>query len=115
MLNEELGELTSMQMPLVNVLELSKLEEHRPYAGRYPGRPLESRVAMASAFITKAVYNMSITGVLLDQLETDPALRSICGWERRGHVPSESTFSRAFDEFAKSPLPERVHQAIYEI
>ena len=102
MLNEELGELNSMQMPLVNVLEISKLEEHRPYAGRYPGRPLESRVAMARAFIAKAVYNMSTTCVLLDRLETDPALRRICGWERRGHVPSESTFSRTFDKFVKS-------------
>jgi hypothetical protein len=27
-------------------------------------------------------------------------------------VPSESTFSRSFDEFAASQLPERVHQSI---
>jgi hypothetical protein len=59
MMSEELGELTSLQMQWVNVLEVSKLEEHLPYAGRYPGRPPESRVAIARAFVAKAVYNMS--------------------------------------------------------
>jgi len=112
MMSEELGELTSLQMQWVNVLEVSKLEEHLPYAGRYPGRPPESRVAIARAFVAKAVYNMSTTRILLDRLETDPSFRRICGWERRGDVPSESTFSRAFDEFAASQLPERVHQSI---
>jgi len=114
MMSEELGELTSLQMQLVNVLEVSKLEEHLPYAGRYPGRPPESRVAIARAFVAKAVYNMSTTRILLDRLETDPSLRRICGWERRGDVPSESTFSRAFDEFSASQLPERVHQSIID-
>lgn len=27
-------------------------------------------------------------------------------------VPDEATFSRAFDEFAKAKLPERVHEAL---
>ncbi|MFT7389634.1 MAG: hypothetical protein ACI8VC_002903 [Candidatus Endobugula sp.] len=47
MMSEELGELTSLQMQWVNVLEVSKLEEYLPYADRYPGRPPESRVAIA--------------------------------------------------------------------
>ena len=114
MMSEKLGELTSLQMQLVNVLEMSKLEEHLSYAGRYPGRPPESRAAIARAFVAKAVYNMSTTRLLLDRLETDPSLRRICGWERRGDAPSESTFSRAFDEFAASQLPERVHQFIID-
>lgn len=112
MMNEELGQLTCLQMQLVNVLEMSKLEEHLPYTGRYPGRPPESRVSIARAFVAKAVYNMSTTRLLLDRLDTDPSLRRICGWERRGQVPSESTFSRSFAEFAASQLPERIHQSI---
>lgn len=114
MIWEELGELTQKQKLLVNVLELAKLEEHLPYAGRFPGRPCEDRIAIARAFVTKMLYNMPTTRLLLDRLETDPTLRRLCGWERKEDVPSESTFSRAFAEFAESHLPERVHQALIE-
>jgi len=115
MIWDELGELTAKQKQLINVLEVARLEEHLPsYTGRYPGRPPEDRVAIARSFVTKMVYNMPTTRVLLDRLESDPTIRRLCGWERREDVPSESTFSRAFDEFAKSRLPERVHQALIE-
>jgi hypothetical protein len=114
MIWEELGELTEKQKLLVSVLELAKLEEHLPGAVRWPGRPLEDRVAIARAFVAKMVYDMATTRILLDRLETDPTVRRLCGWERREDVPSESTFSRAFAEFAESRLPERVHQALIE-
>ncbi len=114
MIQNELGELTVRQKQLINVLEVARLEEHLPGTGQYPGRPPEDRVAIARAFVTKMLYNMSTTRMLLDRLESDPTLRRLCGWERREAVPSESTFSRAFDEFAKSRLPERVHQALIE-
>ncbi len=110
----ELGELTAKQKQLINVLEVAKLEEHLPYAGGYPGRPLEDRVAIARAFVAKMVYNMATTRLLLDRLESDPTIRRLCGWERKEDVPSESTFSRAFDEFAQSRLAERVHEALIE-
>jgi hypothetical protein len=38
-------------------------------------------------------------------------LRRICGFEYK-ILPSESTFSRAFEEFANSKLPQRVHEAL---
>jgi hypothetical protein len=41
-----------------------------------------------------------------------PNLRRLCGWERTAQVPSEATFSRAFDEFAALDLPGRVHEAL---
>ena len=110
----ELGELTAKQKQLINVLEAARLEEHIPYMGSYPGRPLEDRIAIARAFVTKMVYSMATTRVLLDRLESDPTIRQLCGWERREDVPSESTFSRAFDELAKSRLSERVHQVLIE-
>jgi hypothetical protein len=112
MIWNELGELTAKQKQLVSTLEIAKLEEHLPYAGKYPGRPLEDRIAIARAFVTKMVYNMTTTRILLDRLESDPTVRRLCGWERREGVPSESTFSRAFSEFAQSRLPERVHKAL---
>lgn len=114
MIWDELGELTAKQKQLVTVLEVTRPEEHFPNAGRYPGRPLEDRVAIARAFVTKMVYNMATTRILLDRLESDRTIRRICGWERREDVPSESTFSRAFDEFAESCLPQRLHQVLIE-
>ncbi len=114
LMEEELGELTDKQKLLVKVLEQIKLEVYFPYAGRFPGRPQEDRVAIARAFVAKMVYNMATTRLLLDRLTSDPMVRRLCGWERKGEVPSESTFSRAFAEFAKSRLPERVHQALIE-
>ncbi|MCP3918641.1 MAG: transposase, partial [bacterium] len=49
---------------------------------------------------------------LLDRLDSDVKLRRVCGWEKKAEVPSESTFSRAFAEFARTRLPERVHEAL---
>lgn len=114
MIRRELGELTHKQKQLVSVLELIRLEEHIPYTGAFPGRPEASRVAIARAFVTKMVYDMSTTRILLERLESDPAIRRICGWERSAEVPSEATFSRAFDEFSANHLPERIHQAVIE-
>lgn len=113
-LQEELGELTDKQKQLVEVLELVQLEAHLPYVGRVPGRPPESRSAIARAFIAKAVYNMPTTEVLRDQLVSNIKLRRLCGWEKKNDVPSSATFSRAFAEFAKTQLAERVHTAMIE-
>lgn len=110
-LTEELGPLTAKQQELVSTLEMLRIEEFI-YSGRgFPGRPAQDRTAIARAFVAKMIYNMPTTRALLDRLETDIALRRICGWERKNDVPDEWTFSRAFAEFAKSRLPERVHEA----
>ena len=110
-LTEELGPLTAKQQELVSTLEMMRIEEFI-YSGRgFPGRPAQDRTAIARAFVAKMVYNMPTTRALLDRLETDRVLRRICGWERKNDVPDEWTFSRAFAEFAKSRLPERVHEA----
>jgi len=45
-------------------------------------------------------------------LSADKILRRLCGWQRAGEVPSESTFSRAFAAFAASGLPSRLHEAL---
>lgn len=111
-LQGELGELTDKQKQLVEVLELVQIETHLSYVGRVPGRPPESRSAIARAFVAKAVYNMPTTEVLLDHLESNVRLRRLCGWEKKSDVPSSATFSRAFAEFAESQLAERVHAAV---
>ena len=55
---------------------------------------------------------MPTTRALLDRLETDIALRRICGWERKSDISAEWTFSRAFAEFSQSQLPERIHESL---
>ena len=113
-LQEGLGDLSKKQQQLIEVLELAQIERHIPYVGRVPGRPTEDRCAIARAFVAKAVYNMATTESLLDRLDSDIKLRRLCGWERKEDIPSASTFSRAFAEFAESQLAEQVHAAIIE-
>ncbi|SER04110.1 Transposase domain [Nitrosomonas sp. Nm51] len=61
------------------------------------------------------VCNIPTTRMLLDRLAGDITLRRICGWERINDVPHESTFSRAFDEFSRSRLPQPVHKTFIRI
>ncbi len=113
-LEDELGPLTSKQQELVTTLELVRIEAFVGSRRGYPGRPVQNRSAIARAYAAKMVYNMTTTRMLLDRLATDVALRRICGWERQQDVPNESTFSRAFAEFARLQLPERVHAAFIQ-
>jgi len=110
-LSEELGPLTGKQQELVTTLEVVRIEEFIYSSQGFPGRPPQDRTAIARAFVAKTIYNMPTIRALLDRLETDSALRRICGWERKNDVPDEWTFSRAFAEFSASQLPERVHEA----
>ena len=67
---------------------------------------------MARAFVGKAVYNQPHTRATIEALRASPIFRRLCGFVRRSDVPSESTFSRAFAEFARMGLGERVHEAL---
>lgn len=113
-LSEELGEGTAKRQQLVMILEVIRVEDHLPSALGLVGRPLSDRAALARAFVAKMVYLLPTTRALLDRLACDIALRRICGWEKPAEVPSESTFSRAFDEFAHAQLPQRVHEALIQ-
>jgi transposase len=113
-LREQLGDFTSKQQQLIEVLEITQIEAHIPYTGRGRGRPSKDRRAIARAFIAKAVYNMSTTEILLDRLESDIKLRRVCGWEQIRDLPSRSTFSRAFAEFAEYELTQKAHAQIID-
>jgi len=105
--------LTERLKQLVGILEVLRIEEHvRPGWRQWMGRMRLDRRPMARAFVAKAVYNLPTTELLLDMLHNQPSLRRICGWERRSEIPSLSTFSRAFAEFAAESLGDRVHQAL---
>ena len=58
------------------------------------------------------MWNFARTRDLLDRLAHDAALRRLCGWEKAADVPHESTFARAFAEFAASELPQTIHAAL---
>ena len=111
-LEEELGEMTEKEQKLVTILELIRIERFTALSRSLRGRPPKERAAVARAFVAKAVYNMPTTRILLGRLVCDKKLRRICGWEQKGEIPSESTFSRAFAEFSGSQLPACVHQTM---
>lgn len=113
-LSEELGPLTVKQQELVTTLELLRIEEFICTPRGFPGRPSQDRAAIARSFVAKMVYNLPTTRSLLDRLAADSTLRRLCGWECKNRVPDEWTFSRAFAEFARSHLPERVHEALIQ-
>jgi hypothetical protein len=113
-LREEVEPMTELLGRLVTILDVIGLESFVPDPPRGTGRPREDRRALARAFVAKAVLGISTTSALIERLAVDKSLRRILGWERRAQVPSESTFSRAFAEFAQGGLPDRMHAALIE-
>jgi hypothetical protein len=114
MLRETVGPLTERHERLVTVLDVARIESFVQMWPGLPGRPLADRHALARAFVAKAVLNLPTTLALIDRLAADAALRRLCGFDGRSAVPSESTFSRAFAEFAQNGLPVRVHEALIQ-
>ena len=112
LLEEELGPLTKKQLQLIAILEMVRIEKFIPDRSGYEGMPPKTRAAIARSFVAKMVYNMATTRALWERLCSDKNLRRICGWENSRQISSESTFSRAFDEFAESELAQRVHEAL---
>lgn len=108
------GVLNDKQKHLIKILELVCVEKFILTFYGCNGRPPEDRRAIARAYIAKMVYDLKTTRDLLDMLESSSNFRRICGWNRASEVPSESTFSRAFSEFADTALPHRIHEALIE-
>ena len=106
--------LTPKLEQIIRAFEFTQIElavyRDRGYAqGRGVGQPEADRCALACAFLAKAVLDLKTTRALIDRLQADSKLRRLCGFDLRHALPSESTFSRAFDEFAASELLQRVH------
>ncbi len=111
-LEEELDPLTQKQQQLIEILELVRIEQFVPIYDGWGGRPQKPRRAIARSFLAKMVYNIETTTMLIERLKSDKNLRRICGWENSRQIPSESTFSRAFEEFAVMSLPSLVHEQL---
>ncbi len=115
-LAETLGPLNKNHRRMIAVIDLAPPEAFVHCNSRHsPGRPQQSRTAIARAFIAKAVYNLSTTRALIDRVQNDPVLRRLCGWETVRQIPSEATFSRSFAAFAEHRIPERIHEALIKV
>ncbi len=112
MLEKRCGELSNEHKNLISVLELIRVEDFLPSTKFNFGRPCKDRPAISRAFIAKMVLKIPNTKQLLRLLKVDKSLKIICGWEETNKLPSESKFSRVFNEFSHSSLPDRVHQAL---
>jgi len=130
--------MTAKQKQLITILEIVQVENYvKTPELQWLGRKLAERYPIARAFVAKAVYKFPTTRALMEGLNTMPNLRSICGFSGSGFktvktkrkeggkwiverkqestLPSEATFSRAFAEFAKSELGDRVFNALVSL
>jgi hypothetical protein len=106
------GALTPKLEKVIHILEWVWIEEFVAASWCGVGRPPHERAWLANAFVAKAVLGLTTTIGLIERLTIDRALRRICGFALCKKLPSEATFSRAFDEFAEGRLAERVHEAL---
>jgi len=88
-LEEEMGELDAKARQLVAILEMIPLARFVPASRGWIGRPCKDRLAIASAFVAKAVYGFGLTRQLLERLQQDEQLRRICGWETARQAPQK--------------------------
>jgi hypothetical protein len=97
---------------VIHTLEWVRIEEFTDTGWCGIGRPPHERAWLANAFVAKAVLGLTATAALIERLSIDRALRRICGFPLCKKLPSEATFSRAFEEFSEGKLAERVHEAL---
>ena len=111
-LRSKVGALTPKLEQVIHTLEWVRIEEFVRSTWSGCGRPEYDRGMLANAFVAKAVLGLSTTTGLIERLAVDRALRRICGFSMWQKLPGESTFSRAFAEFAIAGLAERTHAAL---
>jgi hypothetical protein len=114
LVEQDYAGLTPKLEQIIRAFEFTQIEltvyRDRGYGqGRGVGQPEADRCALACAFLAKSVLDLKTTRSLMDRLQADSKLRRLCGFDLRHALPSESTFSRAFEEFSRDELMQRVH------
>ena len=114
LVEQDFGGLSPKLEQIIRAFEYTQIElavyRERWYGqARGVGQPEVDRCALACAFVAKAVLGLLTTRALIDRLGADTKLRRLCGFDLRVALPSEATFSRAFGEFARWELMQRVH------
>ncbi len=107
---------TEQEKRLVAILEIVQVEKFTSNRATYQwrGRKPLDRQSLARSFVAKALYRIPTTSDLIRALQATRNLRRICGFSAMGEIPSESTFSRAFAEFAASELVTQVHDSLVQ-
>jgi hypothetical protein len=111
-LEQALGPLTAKEKQLVELLEIIRVEDHVRRGAYFTGKRPKDRRPVARAFVAKSFLGVNETKALINTLKSSPNLCRICGFEHANDVPSESTFSRAFGEFAQGNLGRTVNDAL---
>jgi len=114
LLKEELRveELSTKEAKLIKILDFAEIEKNITVV-TITNTP-KDREEMARAFIAKSVYNMQTTRDLIDRLRIDRTLRVLCGWRYAKDIPSESKFSRVFDELSQLEIAQKTHEKFIE-
>jgi hypothetical protein len=101
-------EFSSKESKLIRILDFAQIEKYT--INTSSTNTPKSREQIARAFIAKSVYNFQTTRDLIDRLYIDRTLRVLCGWRYLKDIPSESTFSRAFNEISKMEIAQKAHE-----
>jgi transposase len=101
-------EFSTKEARLIKVLDFAEIEKLITITS-LTNTP-KYREQIVRAFIAKSVYNFQTTRDLIDRLHVDRTLRIICGWRYAKKIPSESTFSRAFDEISTLQIAQKTHE-----
>ncbi len=109
----QIGPLSDKERKFTQIIEMMQVDRFtKKLQWCRIGRKPADRTAIAHAFIAKAVWNLPGTKDIIYQLNANATLRRLCGWAFPWEVPSESTFSRAFAQFAQMELPQQIHAAL---
>jgi hypothetical protein len=110
---EETLELSDKHREFVRLINLMPTDGlFHPYEWCGNGCKPANREQLFRAFAAKAVFNIPKTSDLILRLKADKTLRALCGYESASQIPSESTFSRAFADFSRDELAQKVHAAM---
>ena len=111
-LKEQLGILSSKEQKLIKILDFAEIENNITVV-KITNTP-KDREEIARSFIAKSVYNMQTTRDLIDRLKIDRTLRVLCRWRYANKIPSESKFSRVFDELSELRIAQKTHEKFIE-
>jgi hypothetical protein len=107
-LKEQLGTLSTKEEKLIKILDFAQIERNVTVV-TITNTP-KDRKEIARAMIAKSVYNIQTTRDLIDRLKSDRVLRILCGWRYKIDIPSESKFSRVFEQLSELNIAAKTHE-----
>lgn len=111
-LEATLGSLSPKEEKLMKILDFAEIETF--VSTVQITNPPKDREEMARAFVAKSIYNFQTTRALIERLKVDKTLRMLCGWRYHTQLPSESKFSRVFDEFSQQRIASKAQDVFIE-